>query len=302
MIVYIYIYIQTGYLSVFAPDWSQIANPDSFLKKRKRALTNSAPKRYHNRRRRKPGAAFRDSLSQNANPINRLSGQNVLRMSAKRDHADIECFTPDVSRRGEIGQGFQNGPPPASILGAAHDFPAKTSSLSSTFTLAPLPPFRYNVRVETALKRRDAALPFTMAFAYEIALGFDPPHEVCRRHNVAESHFARLESYEPFIQAKAALYEQFLKSGMTLDLKAKLALESVLPQAAIIASDEAFDAATRIKAMELLSKVANVGAGPSGPEKPTFAFQVVIGDPGRPISLSAAAQALPDDIFEIHDA
>lgn len=181
-------------------------------------------------------------------------------------------------------------------------FPPKPPPCPVPSHLRRLPPFRYNVRVETALKRRDAALPFTMAFAYEIALGFDPPHEVCRRHNVAESHFARLESYEPFVQAKAALYEQFLKSGMTLDLKAKLALESVLPQAAIIASDEAFDAATRIKAMELLSKVANVGAGPSGPEKPTFAFQVVIGDVDRPITISAAAQALPDDIFEIHDA
>lgn len=140
-----------------------------------------------------------------------------------------------------------------------------------------------------------------MAFAYEIALGFDPPHEVCRRHNVPESHFARLESYEPFVQAKAALYEQFLKSGMTLDLKAKLALESVLPHAAIIASDEAFDAATRIKAMELLSKVANVGASSAAPEKPAFAFQVVINAESQPITLQAAA-ALSDDIFEFDDA
>lgn len=110
MIVYIYIYMQTGYLSAFAPDWSLIANPDSIPKKRKHALTNSAPKRYHSRRKRKPDAAFRDSLSQNSNPINRLSRQNVLRLPAKRDHTKIKCFTPDVSRRAKSTRAFKTDP------------------------------------------------------------------------------------------------------------------------------------------------------------------------------------------------
>lgn len=121
-------------------------------------------------------------------------------------------------------------------------------------------------------------LPYTYLFVHELALAFDPPEEVCRRHGVTPEEFHKLENYEPFKEALARAAKEIINGGVTTEIKAKLALERAVDAIVTIMNDTTAEPETRLKAIERLEKIAKVDK--DGPKQSGFQLQIHIGQNG----------------------
>ena len=91
-------------------------------------------------------------------------------------------------------------------------------------------------------------------------MGFDPPEEICQRHGVVPDEFDKLQHYGPFTDACVKAAADFAERGITLELKAKLAMEKMLDSAIQIANDTAAEPKDRMDAMNFVAKVAKADA------------------------------------------
>ena len=131
-------------------------------------------------------------------------------------------------------------------------------------------------------------LAYTPLFAYEIALGFDPPEKVCQTHKVSPEEWAQLQSFEPFNKAVESFVKDIATNGVQTELKARLFVDNMLPTVMSIAEDSSVEPETRLKALEFvksLAKTDNKSVGSNG-----FNLQIIIPAAGEPAKIIPVSQ------------
>lgn len=108
-------------------------------------------------------------------------------------------------------------------------------------------------------------LPFTQSFASEIAMDFDPPEDVCDRHGVSYETFEELQLYKPFQEQVAEYKKVWQESGITPAMKAKIAVEDLIPTLNKMVKDKEIPAAVRKGAFDSLVNVSKLGGAGSDP-------------------------------------
>lgn len=96
-----------------------------------------------------------------------------------------------------------------------------------------------------AITKPSAPIQFASAFAFEIALRYEPVAIILQRHGVDKEQFAQLIKHQAFIVAVNQFRSEIKKNGMTFKLKAKLLSEDLLDMAYILAKDPTVPAAVR---------------------------------------------------------
>lgn len=98
----------------------------------------------------------------------------------------------------------------------------------------------------------ELAMPFTMPFAVEIALGYEAADVVCKRHGVSAEKFAVLAGFPLFKQTVSELAIAMHRDGTMVEVAAKLKMMRMLDRAETIAMDDETNRKEQIAAMEFV--------------------------------------------------
>lgn len=128
-------------------------------------------------------------------------------------------------------------------------------------------------------------MPYESAFAFEIALEYDPPEEVCARFGVSDEDYRALLEYEPFLKELADHKAAIRDKGLVFELKAKQAAEALLPVVVDLARDIEVPPSVRLAAVQSLAKWGRLEPQKSDNEdtSPKFVLQIDTGSREREI-------------------
>jgi len=123
----------------------------------------------------------------------------------------------------------------------------------------------------------DTAGPlYTEAFAYDIALQFFSPEEVCEAHDVAWDHYTRLKEF-PLFQKSVSEHIQTIKSkGVTLQMKAMMTAEEMLPELFRVFRDPETPPQTKSMIAKQVGDWAQLGGKPEGESAPVAMLTFVL--------------------------
>ncbi len=143
-------------------------------------------------------------------------------------------------------------------------------------------------------------IPFTQEFVLALALDWAPPEEVCREHGVSEEDYRRLLEYKPFQTALAEMRKVLSEQGVTVAFKAKVAIESLVPDIYALAADESVNPQIRLAAFQHLVKISGLDK-PDHQMNEGFTLQILMsGDGPKQVVNVSVSNPLPEnDVFEV---
>lgn len=92
--------------------------------------------------------------------------------------------------------------------------------------------------------------------AYDVALKYNTPEELCLQHGLSQGVFDRIADNPVFQQAVVVAEREITEQGTEFKLKARKLSSEVLDQLAVIALDDKASHTDRIKAISELAKLA----------------------------------------------
>ena len=109
--------------------------------------------------------------------------------------------------------------------------------------------------------------------AYDVALRYDTPEELCLRHGIDEPMLERIQAIPQFQKAVLVAEREITETGKEFKLKARKLSSLVLDDLAAIALSDKADHSARISAIKELTRLAGYGKDDTAPGS---AFQVNI--------------------------
>ncbi len=122
---------------------------------------------------------------------------------------------------------------------------------------------------------------FTQAFAFEIAMDKEKPSVVAERHGLTREQWDFLREHPPFTEAVAAHHRAIQESGVTFELRAKIAAEDSISVVHEIAHSADVGENTRLAACQTLAKWGGLEKKPgdgAGNQTAPFVLQFVMPD------------------------
>lgn len=117
---------------------------------------------------------------------------------------------------------------------------------------------------------------FTEEFAYQVALGSVPFRDICVAQGVSLARAKHLMADANFRRRLAEYRDQLSKAGVSSELKASVAVDTLIPDMYDIAKDKDEPSANRMAAFDRLMKVSGKDKPQVGPTTPQFMLQVVL--------------------------
>ena len=102
----------------------------------------------------------------------------------------------------------------------------------------------------------DPAEDWVQQLAFEVALGYYPPEDLCLAFDLQPAEFEQLQSERAFQKSVKAYEREVDDEGTAFRLKARRYAEASLSHLKSIIDDSDEDSSVRVKAIELLNRLA----------------------------------------------
>lgn len=119
----------------------------------------------------------------------------------------------------------------------------------------------------------DNTMLWSPQFAFEVALSFESGEELAEKYNLTPEQYEIIKKNDLFIREVAEHTRQLKENGATLQAKAAISMESLLPILISLAKDRNIPAASRISAIEKVASLADVQGKEDNTPTLSFNFQ-----------------------------